>query len=140
AGSLRQAIVDANATANVGVPDEIQFNIPGSGVHTISPADTMPPITEAVLIDGYTQPGASVNTLAVGDNAQLKIEISGAALPGGVDLFRVQGGGGSTVRGLVVNQVNGVSFNIGFFISSNSNTIAGNFIGTDHHGTKSPGG
>jgi hypothetical protein len=34
AGSLRQAILSANLTANV--PDGIHFNIPGTGPHTIS--------------------------------------------------------------------------------------------------------
>src|SRR5690349_180499 len=38
AGSLRQAITSANGQANVGTPDEIDFAIGGSGVHTIKPA------------------------------------------------------------------------------------------------------
>ncbi len=33
-GSLRQAILDANATPGA---DTIAFNIPGSGIHTIGP-------------------------------------------------------------------------------------------------------
>src|SRR5262249_35488766 len=37
AGSLRQAILDANATPNVGGPDLISFNIPGAGVAVIGP-------------------------------------------------------------------------------------------------------
>jgi hypothetical protein len=55
AGSLRQAILDANA--NVG-PDTIEFNITGPGVHTIQPVSALPTITDSVVIDGYTQPGA----------------------------------------------------------------------------------
>ena len=35
-----------------------RFNITGSGVHTIAPADALPTITDAVTIDGYTQPGS----------------------------------------------------------------------------------
>ena len=54
-GSFRQAILDANANAG---PDTISFNIPGAGVHTIAPASSLPAITETVVIDGYTQPGA----------------------------------------------------------------------------------
>src|SRR5436853_5026714 len=54
-GSLAQAISDAETTVNVGeVPDEIDFNIPGSGVHTIQPSSSLPILTEAVIIDGYT--------------------------------------------------------------------------------------
>src|SRR6476646_8682136 len=75
-GTLRQALVDANATAGT---DTINFNIPGSGVHTISPAANLPQITSAVIIDGYSQPGnggpsAHANTLAVGDDAVLLIQ------------------------------------------------------------------
>ncbi|HNB51831.1 MAG TPA: hypothetical protein PK530_07805, partial [Anaerolineales bacterium] len=39
AGSLRQAILNANS--NPG-PDTIDFNIPGGGVHTISPVTNLP--------------------------------------------------------------------------------------------------
>jgi hypothetical protein len=42
--------------------DTINFNIPGSGVKTIAPASPLPTITDAVVIDGYSQPGASANT------------------------------------------------------------------------------
>ncbi len=65
-GSLRQAILDSNS--NPG-PDTIDFNIPGSGVHTISPTSALPTITDPVLIDGYSQPGSSPNTLLQGNNA-----------------------------------------------------------------------
>ena len=41
-GSLRQAILDANAA---GGADTIAFNIVGSGVHTIAPATELPAIT-----------------------------------------------------------------------------------------------
>jgi hypothetical protein len=33
-----------------------------------------------VVIDGYTQPGATPNTLAIGDNAVLLIELKGRQL------------------------------------------------------------
>ncbi len=56
AGSLRQAITDANG--NPGA-DTINFNIVGSGVHTIAPATALPNLTDAVTINGYSQPGAS---------------------------------------------------------------------------------
>src|SRR6266446_4055184 len=71
-GSLTQAIFCADNTTNTnGVPDEIHFSIAGPGVHTIYPSTSLPHIIEAVIIDGYTQPGASPNMLAVGDNAVL---------------------------------------------------------------------
>src|SRR6188472_1654265 len=71
AGSLRQAILSANSTANV--PDAISFSISGTGPHTISPVTPLPPITDPLVIDGYTQSGASSNTLASSDNAVLQI-------------------------------------------------------------------
>src|SRR6185503_20586557 len=42
AGTLRQAILDANGAAGA---DTIAFAIPGSGVHTIAPASALPSIT-----------------------------------------------------------------------------------------------
>ena len=54
-GSLRQAILDSNAaTAGANI---IDFAIPGQGVQTIAPLSALPPITHAVLIDGFSQPG-----------------------------------------------------------------------------------
>src|SRR4051794_31241832 len=54
-GSLRRAILDANAgTAGTNT---IEFDIPGDGVKTIAPLSPLPPITRAVLIDGFSQPG-----------------------------------------------------------------------------------
>ena len=51
-GSLRQAILDANSTPGV---DSIVFNIAGDPwIQPLTPLDT---ITEAVVIDGTTQPG-----------------------------------------------------------------------------------
>ncbi len=84
-GSLRQAILDANSMGG----GTINFNIPGSGVHTISPMTVLPTITQTVTIDGYTQPGSSANTNppTMGINAVILIQLSGqwwatsAALP-----------------------------------------------------------
>ena len=48
AGTLRQAVLDANANAG---PDNIHFNIAGSGVHTItlaSPPAALPPALAAM--------------------------------------------------------------------------------------------
>ena len=54
-GSLRQAILDSNAAT--GGTNTINFAIPGQGVQMIAPDSSLPAITEAVLIDGTTQPG-----------------------------------------------------------------------------------
>ncbi len=72
--SLRQAITAANASAG---GDVIRFNIVGTGVQQIFPTTPLPNITEALVIDGYTQPGASANTSATADNAVIRIQIDG---------------------------------------------------------------
>src|SRR5438552_15344623 len=56
AGSLRQAILDANANAG---DDTIAFNIPGSGVQTIALSSSLPTASVAggLTVDGTTQPG-----------------------------------------------------------------------------------
>jgi hypothetical protein len=112
-------MLDAEATQNIGGPDRITFNIPGSGVHTIFPGpgvqSPLPTITEAVIIDGYTQPGANPNTLAVGDDAVLTIEINGSNMSPGAQLFIINGSSGSTIRGLAITHVPSRCFSLGHF-------------------------
>jgi hypothetical protein len=136
-GSLRQAITDANA--NPGL-DTIAFDIPGAGVHTISPVTPLPGITDPAVIDGYSQPGASPNTAADGFNGTLLIELSGAG-GGPMNGLNISAGG-STVRGLVINRFAGLSTDAGnaiFLNTSGGNHIEGNFIGTDPGGTTAQG-
>jgi hypothetical protein len=138
-GSLRQAITDANNHANSGGPDQISFNIPGTGVHTIQPDTKLPNIDDPVVIDGYTQAGASPNTLAVGNNAVLKIVINGANAgeTNGLVVFSPD----TTIRGLVVNGfVKGTSATAGRGIAvtdpnATNVVIAGNFVGVNAAGT-----
>ena len=101
AGSLRQAILDANA--NPGA-DTIAFGIVGTGPHTISPASALPTITGPVTIDGYTQGGSSANTnpTTQGLNTVLKIEIDGTTAGSG-GCLRIQSDD-VTVKGLVINR------------------------------------
>jgi hypothetical protein len=127
AGSLRQAILDTNSAPG---PQSISFNIPGAGVHTISPASPLPQISESVVIDGYTQPGASPNTLVTGDNAVLLIEIDGTNA--GTNIIGLQfTGGNSRVRGLVVNRFNAAGIRLD---TIGGNIVEGNFLGTSADG------
>jgi hypothetical protein len=137
AGSLRQAITEANA--NPGA-DTISFDIAGAGVHTISPASALPTITDPVIIDGYTQPGASENTLAESDDANLLIELEGSSA-GFASGLRISAGS-STVRGLAINRfvlpTGSVDDTLGNGIlleGAGGNHIEGNFVGTDPGGT-----
>ena len=54
AGSLPQAILDANAHPGA---DRIAFNLEAGTSFLIAPDEPLPAITEAVTIDGTTQPG-----------------------------------------------------------------------------------
>jgi hypothetical protein len=128
-GSLRQAILDANAAPGA---DTIAFNIPGAGVHTISPLSPLSALTDdaGVRIDGYTQPGSSPNTLSVGDNAVLRIEVGGATAGQGAIGLVVQSSNNS-IRGVVVN-----GFDSGVRIWSGSGSeVSGCFLGTNSSGT-----
>ena len=133
AGSLRQAILDANANAGL---DTIAFDVSGAGctggVCTITPANTLPVVSSPVLIDGYTQPGSLANTNAQGAlNTVLKIVLSGAIHATGLQFST--GADGSTVRGLVVN--GGWDYGISFYFAGVGGTVRGCFIGTDAAGT-----
>src|SRR5262245_15446604 len=134
AGSLRQAITDANNAAGA---DTIEFNIVGSGVHTITPATPLPQITGPVTIDGYTQPGASANTNGpeLGTNAVLLIEIDGTNTgedPPDAILILAATADGSTIRGLVLNRAASSAILV---VGTDGVVIEGNFIGTNPAGT-----
>ena len=107
AGSLRQAILDANASAGA---DDIVFAIPGPGVHTIVLASSLPPINEGVILDGYSQPGSSPNTLPAnqGLNTVLTIEIDGTGVTNFDPCLTVNVGNSDVlvmaVHGLVINR------------------------------------
>jgi len=98
AGSLRQAILDANANGNPADMDVIEFDIPGSDVHTISIQSDLPMITEMVTVDGYSQTGAQANTAVSPEpiNSVIKIEIDGT------NATITQGVLGSTADGSII--------------------------------------
>jgi CSLREA domain-containing protein len=144
--TLRAAIQQANAT---GGADTISFNIPGTGVHTISPNSPLPDIDESLTIDGYSQPGSSPNTLTKGTNAKLMIELNGAE--SSINHSPQEGlsieDSNVLIKGLVINgftnpNPNGSSSDaIGVFPDSMGGlvtnvSIEGNFIGTDPSGTQ----
>ncbi len=153
--TLREAIDAANAAANSGGPDVINFGIPGTGTKFIRPASELPTITQPVIIDGYTQTGAEENTETQPDktNARPKIVLSGVnAAPDPIDPNSgVNGltisGGGTTIRGLVINDFHhsgaGSEGGHGIFLlnvpGNTGNKIEGNFIGTDANGAAAVG-
>jgi CSLREA domain-containing protein len=133
--TLRAAIQQANATSGA---DAVSFAIPGTGVKTIAVGSTgngaLPTIADQVSINGYSQPGASTNTLAKGTNARLVMELNGSAAGSADGLEIGAGGGGSVIKGLVINRFS----NQGIDVLSDAPTnvrIEGNFVGTDPSGT-----
>src|SRR5947207_4850793 len=133
-GSLRQAILDANAhaNANANTPDTISFAIPGSGLQTIIPLTALPAITDPVVIDGFTQTGSSANTMAVGNNSVHLIELNGnGANFAGLTISA----GNSTVRGLVINRFSGNGpANAINLLTNGGNKVEGCFIGISADG------
>ncbi len=123
-GSLRQAILDSNAS---GEPDAnvIEFDIEPGGVQTIALTSPLPQITATVEIDGTSQPGFSGTPIIVLDGS------AAGAAANGLDLETEA----STVRGLVIG---GFSY-AGIYIGGFGNTIAGNYVGTDAGGTVAHG-
>jgi CSLREA domain-containing protein len=126
--TLRAAIQEANANATTAA-DIIDFDIPGSGVQTISPATLLPLVKQPVTIDGYTQTGATENTKTVGNDANLLIRLDKGAGTAGSGLWIDTND--SVVRGL---SITGFSSGVGVIVAGDNNTVEGNFIGTDPGG------
>ena len=121
AGSLRQAILDANKTTAV---DTIKFSI-GSGAKTIAPKTALPGISQPTILDATTQPGFAGKPL---------IELSGASA-GHIDGLKLTGTG-ITVKGLIVNRFGGSGI---FIWGKGGNKIIGCWIGTDKTGSAAAG-
>ena len=124
AGSLRQAILSANATTAI---DSISFNIPGSGLHTIYLATALPAVTGPTTIDASTEPGYTTGVPSVaidgGANKVSGFEFTATASH-------------STLRGFAIYR-----FTAAVAVrSADSVTIAGNRIGVTADGTAAGGG
>ena len=153
--TLRQAVNASNANPPpMGATNLIQFNIPSGDpgcdptthVCTIALTDCLGRsgnfcfgLSQPVMIDGYTQPGASPNTLAIGDSAVIRIKIVGDAtsdqvirLCSGTGCGLPGDSSGSTVKGLCLA---GNPNNQLIFVGSNNDVVAGNFLGVDTDGT-----
>jgi uncharacterized repeat protein (TIGR01451 family) len=112
---------DGTARAGMHAGYASQFS---GGVATIAPASALPSITEAVVIDGTTQPGWSSTPI---------IELNGTSAGAAVDGLTFTASG-STLRGLAINRFLGS----GVVLSgagATGNWIVGNRIGTDPGGT-----
>ncbi len=121
AGSLRQAIVDANN--NPGL-DTITFSI-GGGIPTIQPTSPLPAFTSPAMVQGTNTCNTWPPTIGV--------ELSGASAGANADGLRFESGSqGSQVSGLAVNRFS----QDGIDITTTNITVACNLIGLDKTGAR----
>jgi hypothetical protein len=117
-GTLRQAILDANASPG---KDLITFNLPGGAPFTITPLSALPTISEQVLVDGTTQPGyAGIPVVGLVGTS--------AGTANGLDIVNSN----TVIRALFINRFNGNGIQIQ---GGQNNVVAGCFIGTSPSGT-----
>ncbi len=121
-GSLRQAILDANAASGVGTIT-ITFDIPGTPgtPQTIDLLSALPAVTHATIIDGTSEPGYAGSPVIAIDGVSAAPSASGLVIDAG----------GSTVEGLDIADFG----EAGIVINGVSDvTVQSNFIGTDTSG------
>lgn len=131
--SLRGAIDHANASAGsdtiqFAIPEDDASHVPESGHWRISAATALPLITDALVIDGFSQPGAAANTLPARGPIlhTLKIELRGPdTSTDGLNAFAPL-----TVRGLALNNWRRAIFQF----NPGPHVVEGNYIGTDISG------
>ncbi|HET9712595.1 MAG TPA: HYR domain-containing protein, partial [Pyrinomonadaceae bacterium] len=136
AGSLRQAILDANA--NAGTPHTIVFNIPTSdpgfdgNVFTIKPFSPLPELRGGITIDGATQTTFAGDTNLFGPEVVLNGNMSGSG--SGVVISGDNGG----VKNMVINGFPSsglVLSRLPFDSTPSGNQLLNNYVGTDPTGT-----
>lgn len=120
-GSLRQAIIDANALAGA---DTISFATLGTGTHTISLSSALPAITDSVVIDGWS--ALSYSSI----DAIPDIIINGNSTTG-ADAFYVSASN-VTIRGLNIQRFDAAGIRLD---SGTGAVIQGNWIGLNSTGT-----
>ncbi|HEV3448270.1 MAG TPA: hypothetical protein VG099_26765, partial [Gemmataceae bacterium] len=118
AGSLRQAILDSNATPGSNVIDFAILS--GPNPQTISPVSGLPAIqNNPVFIDGTSQPGYAGTPV-------IKLDGTNAGAASGLVFFI----GNCTVSGLAI-----VNFQQdGILLDAGNDMIAGNYLGVDTDG------
>lgn len=122
-GSLRQAILDANADSTS--PRSINFSISGSGPFVIQPLSPLPAVHASdVHIDGTTQAGwSSGNPNIVVDGEFAAYKFNG---------ITVDGASNCVIRGLVIN--NGFFHGISVIHNATNTQIYECFLGTTLNG------
>jgi len=137
-GSLRWAMNSANLTTP-GIPDTIDFNIPGAGPYTIFPDSQLPVLWDpaGVFIDGLTQAGSSAGSNPP-STANLMIIINGINAGASHGFWIVTPF--NTIQGLVINNFEQDGIRIqGVEAGTFNNYIYCNFVGADQTGNVDQG-
>ncbi|GMU44728.1 MAG: CSLREA domain-containing protein [Xanthomonadales bacterium PRO6] len=140
--TLRQAITAANATS---ATDTINFDIdtfPPRGDILIQPLSNLPPVTQPLTINGYSQPGSCLNDSTTVSNATVRIRIDGAAVGSSAPHGLAICASNSSVRGIAVTRFaqHGIIVGDSPCTGAVSNVqLHGNFIGLANSGTASAG-
>ena len=101
----------------------INFAIPGQGVQTITVSGTLPAITQALTINGYSQGG--------GSSSGPLVQINGNEdAAGGLEV----NAGGVTIEGLAIYGFEGVGVTLNNSAGSAGNVLSGCYVGTDANG------
>jgi hypothetical protein len=127
-GLIDEAAVYSQALTQAQIQAQIADALtPKSRTIYLSSFSSLPTITDPVIIDGYTQPGAHPNTngAGLGSNALLLIELNCYGSDG-----LVISSGHSTIRGLAINNFDFSASAIALTKGGN-NVIEGNYLGTD---------
>lgn len=143
-GTLRAAILFSNGHPSTTGPNDIRFQIPGTGLQTIELQTALPPITAPLTIDGYSQPGSTQNDSSQflppdtaddqeTDIATIQIQVDGSQIPGGGTIGLDVQSAGCTIDGLSLTGFDGAAI----FLEPGSSTVTGlagdtvwgNFIG-----------
>ncbi|HEX8683676.1 MAG TPA: CSLREA domain-containing protein, partial [Ardenticatenaceae bacterium] len=127
--TLRAALQESNIRPG---PETVSFDVrnpDGScpSLVTLQPASYLTiddAYWDGVTIDGYTQCGASPNTLRAGGNAQIKIEIRGSPSYDGIRINTPH----NVIRGLAIYNF---ARQLRFYGPATHTEVQGNFLGTN---------
>jgi hypothetical protein len=110
-GTLRAAILAANATPG---PNTIEFDLEPGGPATIALTSPLPTLTNAVTIDGTSQPGWISSPLITVDGSGITFANNGLTTTAD----------GCKIEGLVLQDF----LNDGIGLYSNNNVVTGNYL------------
>ncbi|MEO7973665.1 MAG: right-handed parallel beta-helix repeat-containing protein, partial [Thermoanaerobaculia bacterium] len=126
AGTLRQAILDANANSDL---TRILFDLPAACKdNVVVLTSSLPDIVSSVVIDGSSQPGSQPNTLSIGNDSVICV---GVRASGTVShAFEMPTGGAASlhveIRGLAMG---GFADEAVYLASGSGHVLAGNRFG-----------